>query len=386
MKLALLTPVYPPYKGGIGQVARQEAEELVKRGYQVTVFTPLYQQADLDFTPKGYQLVRMQPSLKFGNAAWIRSLNLSGFDIVHLHYPFIGVVNALVKGLPLRGIFRREKRSKVFVTYHMDLIGQGWKKLFFKIYNFLTLPKIVKQADKIIVSSLDYARHGLLVSYLAQEPQKFVEVPFGVETEDLGFRVEGKDIRERKILFVGGLDKAHYFKGVDILLRAFSLLLGQTSSASWRSQLSIVGDGDLRPYYENLARKLRVEKQIIFLGKLDQGELNKVYPTADVLVLPSIDSSEAYGLVVLEAMANGLSIIASDLPGVRTNINSERGCLIKPGDAQALAQSLKELLSDDTRRKKMGENAREWVRANRTLSGEIDKLEKVLVDAVSCKL
>ena len=96
-----------------------------------------------------------------------------------------------------------------------------------------------------------------------------------------------------------------------------------------------------------------------FLGKISDEELPRIYQQADLLVLPSINKNEAFGLVLLEAMACGVPVIASDLPGVRTVFEDGRqGLLCKPGDVSDLKNKIEEILADEEKRKIMGKEAR----------------------------
>lgn len=371
MKIAIITPVFPPYFAGISNVAANEARGLSQAGNEVTVITPKnsFQDLELEKTLKGYKVVRLSPLLKFGNAALIKYNKklLKDFDIIHLHYPFIGGFFSLSR-------FISKLRVPLVVTYHMDLIGRGWKSWFFKLYTFLTLPKIIKITQKIIVSSLDYARNSNLAPDLLKEPQKFIEVPFGVEIKNYESGIIDYELRnrlgikgkEKIILFVGVLDKAHYFKGVDILLRSFREvnLLPQISC-----RLIIVGDGDLRLRYEKQARDLGVLDKVIFAGRVSKENLRSYYRLADIFVLPSIDSSEACGLVLLEAMSFGVPVIASNLPGVRMQVG-DRGLLIDPKKENELTEALKNVLMNETMRMEMGRRARRWVEINRSFDLE----------------
>lgn len=372
MKIAIITPVFPPYLAGIGNVAAQEAAVLARKGIEVAVFTPDYGK---DIQDDGVK--RLKPFLKFGNAAWLLKLEkeLRDFDIIHLHYPFIGAVGAVLK-------VAHASKVRLVVTYHMDLVGRGWKGLFFRIYTYLTLPKIIKDADKILVSSLDYAQNGFLSPFLKKWPEKFVEAPFGVRdcfatlatTHTNGFSPSAQnDSGNKTILFVGALDKAHYFKGVDVLLGAMKNL---------KYKLIIVGDGDLRSHYEEKVKKLKINDRIFFAGRVSDEKLSEYYQKADVFVLPSIDKSEAYGMVLLEAMANGLPVIASNLPGVRGLVGKDRGLLVEPGNARELTQALTDILSNDEKRCAMGVAAKKWVEENRTVEKEISKIIEIYHGAI----
>jgi len=114
-----------------------------------------------------------------------------------------------------------------------------------------------------------------------------------------------------ELLFVGGLDRAHYFKGFNVMLDALAGL----AAANWR--LTVVGDGELRPSYAARAAALGLEKKISWAGRVSEADKIRAYQNADLLLLPSINSNEAFGFVLIEALACGVPVIAADLPGVR---------------------------------------------------------------------
>lgn len=378
MKIAIVTPVFMPHLAGMGTVARNEAGGLARLGHEVTVFTPQYDsQTPPQEQIEGCRIKRLRPFLKFGNAAWLPQLRreLADFDVIHLHYPFIGGVAGVL-----------DCKKPVVVTYHMDLVGRGWKKYFFKIYNYFILPRLVKKAKNIVFSSWDYIQKGRLKKYISQETKKFVEIPFGVDLfTDQKTQISGRALEDLKrklglkdgdklLVFVGGLDKAHYFKGIDILLPALSKLKTE------KAKVLIVGEGALRPYYENRAKELGVEDRVIFAGRVSDEDLPFYYRLSRGLVLPSIDKSEAYGMVLLEAMAHGLPVIASHLPGVRSVVGEgeeRRGFLINPGDALELAEAIDSLFTDVDEANKMGERARIWVTRERSVEKEIKTLESL---------
>src|SRR6185437_8816337 len=135
------------------------------------------------------------------------------------------------------------------------------------------------------------------------------------------------------LLFVGAQHRAHFFKAIQTLLRA---LINVPIA-----HLLLVGDGDLRRDFETLAHDLGIASQVTFAGRVEADELPAIYRSADVLVLPSETRGEAFGMVLLEAMASGRPVIASDLPGVRSVVrDGVDGFLTVPGDADALAGRL----------------------------------------------
>lgn len=157
----------------------------------------------------------------------------------------------------------------------------------------------------------------------------------------------------RVVLFVGALDRPHFFKGVSVLLKAFARL------ADCRTRLLIVGDGDLRAVYQRQAAELGLAERAIFCGRVSEVDLPGHYALADLLVLPSTTTGEAFGVVLLEAMASGKPVVASNLPGVRSVVaDGDDGLLARPGDADDLAAKVEALLDNPGRRERMGERGR----------------------------
>lgn len=344
MVIAIITPVYPPYGGGMGRVAKEDARVLSMAGNKVIIFTACKHR-----------------KLKFGNAAILFDLiwKLKYFDCLHLHYPFFGTAEIvwLMKKIGLL-------KAKLIITYHMDVVGTGILGSFFKFHTKYIMPRIISSGDKIIVTSFDYAKNSNIKNLIEKFPDKFSAIPIGVD--DTLFKQKEKDKEllkrlkieddEKIVLFVGGLDSAHYFKGLPFLLKAFKNLEDK------KYKLIVVGKGDLENEYKLKAKELGIENNVIFAGGPTRNDLLKYYNLADVFVLPSIDKSEAFGIVLLEAMASGVPIIASNLCGVRTLIEEGKNGFVTPiKDVYKISEKIDEILSDDEKNKKMGEYGRKMV-------------------------
>ena len=142
-----------------------------------------------------------------------------------------------------------------------------------------------------------------------------------------------------------------------ILLNSLSKL----NQRRWR--LKIVGDGDLKQKYKDLSRQLKLELQVEFAGKLDDKELIRSLQNSDLLILPSINSNEAFGIVLIEALACGVPVIASDLPGVRKVFeNRQEGLLIEPNNTEDLTRKLKFILNNENVRRNMAKSAQKLVK------------------------
>ncbi len=371
VRIVQVTPVYPPYPGGIGQVAFEYTERLRGRGWDVHVTTPAYRSLKRQVDPP--YVHRMAPVFEWGNAALVPRLAklFSDYDLVHLHYPFFGGAEFVA--------FEKwvGKRTPLVVSYHMDVVSHGVKGLVFAAHRRMLMPSILRRADIILVSSLDYAKQSD-IRLLADDP-RVVEIPFGVDVARFS-PGRASEIRRRHgideaiplVLFVGGLDNAHAFKGFPVLLEALEAIAGYP----WEAL--IVGDGDLRESFETMTRVSQVSKRVHFAGRVLAQELPEYYRAANVHVFPSVDRSEAFGLVVLEAAASGVPSIVSDLPGVRTNVLHEQtGLIVPPGQVPPLAGALKELLSNLSITEQLGAQARRRIEQEYTWDMMVDRLEDV---------
>lgn len=366
MRIAAVVSTFPPYRGGMGNVARDHVEALRRAGHEVTVFAPRV--GDNPRSPSG--IVSLAPLFRWGNAAVVPQLlwKLRGFDAVELHYPFFGAAEWVWLWKRTLG-----RRARLVVLYHMDTVGRGLLGLVFRLYRALFLKAVLGAADRVIVTSRDYLASSQ-AAFLKDDP-RVLEVPLWVDASRFHPRPEERS-PVPTVLFVGGLDRAHYFKGVGVLLEAFARVL----AAAPEARLIILGEGDLRPAYERRARELGLEGKVRFVGKVPDDRHPHYYRQALFHVLPSTDRSEAFGLVTLEAAASGIPSVVSDLPGVRTTVECGRtGLVVPPGDVVALSRAMSELFLDSTRAAAMGAAARE--RAARLFARE--RVERLLFEAFS---
>lgn len=127
-------------------------------------------------------------------------------------------------------------------------------------------------------------------------------------------------------------------KGFEYLFEAMKLI-GDETELLVAGPVDPVGEGNYKNKIMNLIKRLSIK--VIFLGNLDQNKLKTFYKSIDVLVLPSVNSTEAFGMVQVEAMLQGTPVVASDLPGVRIPIlKTKMGELAEPKNPQSLAQAI----------------------------------------------
>jgi len=378
MKIAQIVCSFPPYRGGIGNSVYNISECLADMGHEVTVFTPNYNYKNEDefHQHEGkFRVERLKPLYKRGNAALVPQLfwKLRDFDIVHFHYPFYGAVMPVLLIKLLLG-----RKMNLILHYHMDSSARGFKGAVFYLYNILILPLLARISKIISCASLDYVKHSYLSKYYIIRPDKFRKIFFGVNLEQFVTYHDNKN-KQRKnkvVLFVGGLDKAHYFKGLENLLNALSLVIEKSSLSS--TVLKIVGRGDLLNYYKNFALNLGLGENAKFYENIDNSKLVDFYNYSDCLVLPSINKNEAFGLVLLEAMACSTPVVATNLPGVRSVFkNGREGLLAKPGDVDDLANKITAILNDKKLAEKMGRAGRELVESKYTWNKVGKRLDSI---------
>lgn len=348
MVIAQVVTTYPPYRGGIGAVAAEYTRRLEARGFTVCVFHP-------ENTPSWFRI---------RHVAWTPSLlwRLRGADVIHLHYPFYGAdlfaaLAAWVWRIPL------------VVTHHMRPKVTGWRAYMEVLNRWCVEPCILAVAKTVFVATDDYAKANRV------RHRNLRVLPFGVDTDrftvgrDDDFRrAHGISAGSTVMLFVGGMDDAHDFKGVDVLLRACATLSGD-----WT--LLLVGSGNRKAQYEQLAVDLGIGERTKFIGAVPYDDLPRAYRAADLHVLPSINRGEAFGLVTLEAAATGIPSVVSDLPGMRSLvIPGETGLHVPPNDPDRLAAALTELLQQDGRRELMGVAARARAEKRYSMETLIDSL------------
>ena len=368
MKIAQIVCAFPPYAGGIGQSAFRLGE-ILSQEHQVNTFTLAPKNEKRPQAPLSVQkVVFLHPRLRAGHGALPLSLlfRLFSFDLIYFHYPFFGA-DALILLLSCLN-----KKQRLVIHYHMDTPSLPGSKKILALPSRFFFHRLMKRAEKIIVSSRDYVDSGPLAAIAKLYPEKIKAIPFGVETSvfrpkiiksesnvankatDIVNFVTRRFIKRggHTLLFVGGLDRAHYFKGLSNLLKAMSLVKEPIS-------LNVIGSGDLRSQYEKEAQALGLSRKVRFLGRVSEEELIRQYQSADILILPSINSHEAFGLVLIEAMACGLPVIASNLPGVRSVFNDgKQGLACEPGNVLDLADKIGLLVGDEGRRRQMAEAAR----------------------------
>jgi len=391
MRIGYLTCVYPPYPGGIGVLAQGVGREMARRGHEVHIFTPQYSYSSAVQGEQSGMLVHyLKSRFQYGNAAFLPQITrlLKEVDIVHLFYPFFGAAELIP-------IVKKRSHAKIIVHHAMDAVAAGLLGVLFKLYNTTFMPNIFKQADYMITLSEDYFREcditNVYTNFPDAPPIEFV--PNGVDTDlftprgsangskadksgsdqsvQHPFKIRS-EVREKQptIVFASGLDRAHYFKGVHVLIEAMRIL----KERGVKVRCQIIGDGNMRKEYEGHAKEAGVacqvsgvrcqvsEAHIEFVGLVAHEKIATYYQNAIAAVVPSTERVECFSIVAAEAQACGIPAIVSNFPGVRVTIeDGVTGYVVRPGDPEDLANRIQSLVQDSKSARTMGDAARKRV-------------------------
>ena len=340
MRVVQVGKFYPPeYLGGLETVVVNLTTELVRRGIGVTaVVSAVRGRGGADT----YGAVRVVRARSYGTVlsqpitpALPRLVRESPGDLVHLHHPN-----------PLGDLAVLRDRRPLVITQHSDVVRQRALAPFYGPI----VRRALERARFVAVGSEQLLRTS---RELRGFEAKVRVIPFGIDSSRFAATPA---VLEREgalraawggrptVLAVGRLVG---YKGFDVLLRAMATL---------DATVVIVGTGPEEPRLRALAAA-----NTRFAGRVSEEDLIAHYHAADVFCLPSVTIAEAFGIVLLEAMACGKPLVTTALPtGVSAvNRDGETGLVVPPGDAGALREALSTLLEDPARREAMGEAARD---------------------------
>ncbi len=249
------------------------------------------------------------------------------------------------------GYLMSRPRGKLIVRYQSDVVRQA---AAMKVYRPF-LMKFLAEADMILVASEQYLNTS---SVLQSFRDRCRVVPLGIVPEDFDPPAEARieSVREsyggKFVLFFG---RHRYYKGLEYLVRAAEKI---------DARVVIAGRGPESSRLEMLARSRGVNVE--FPGTLSHEELVAHLHACELMVFPSVERSEAYGVAMLEAHACAKPVVATKLgTGVEfVNLDGETGLNVAPGDVEALAEAVNTLLDDAVLRERLGVRARERVRSD----------------------
>lgn len=295
MKILEVAADSPPYKGGISRLVGMLYNGLRRRGHLVDVLTPKIR-------------------FKEFKVSGIPFRHFDNYDVIHLHgpTPFLSDLMLMIKF-----------KLPIVYTHHAEIcwISEKISKIYRGFHHFLA-----RNAQAIIVHSYDYAR------LFKKANVSVVRMPCPFDPP------KNLDIRRKRnpftVLFVG---QFRPFKGIDVLIKAAMRLK--------HINFILVGDGYLKPKLMRMSKGL---SNVKFFGRVSDGELVELYKRSHVICLPSVNTTEAYGLVLIEGALYGCVPLATNLIGVRENISQMKGLLCEPKSPESLVEKIGMLADDRT--------------------------------------
>jgi glycosyltransferase involved in cell wall biosynthesis len=343
MNIIQIFPYYPPHMGGAEQRIRTLSERLAKKGHKVEVFT-----SDIG-CPKDKQLrstknlkIHYLPGKKFGNLVIMSSLykelkkvpqdSIMHMHVVHMFTPEIIRLVSKIRKIPYIIHIRGDlSSSKIFIRKVLEC----YKEVFLK--------RTLKDSHKLIVLTEDYKK--MILNRYKLNLDNIYTIPNATDFKIIDKKEIHLSFELNNLLFVGRLTEE---KNVDSIIHALYLLKNKSIN------FKIVGEGEYKKKLINLIKELNLNKRVIFLGELNRKNLYKEYLKSDLVILPS--KYECFSSVLLEAMATGVPIIASDIPGTRNVIkNGHNGLLVKP-TPEKIAEAIDKLIKNPKLREKLARN------------------------------
>lgn len=342
MRILFALTYYRPHISGLTIYVERLAGALAQRGHQVTVLTSHYER-DLPFMEivDGVKIVRAPVLLRVSKGCimptfpWLAYKLMRESDVVSVHLPQF-------EGGLLACLGRFLVHRKVVLTYHCDLeLPPGlFNWLADKVISLVNL-LAGRLANRIVSYTEDYARHSPFLSRFRDRIEIIyppVEITEATEGQRQALRRK-LGLSDEKV--VGFAARFAAEKGVEYLIGAIPHILPRAAN------LRIVCAGEYqRVFGEDIFGKLRplidrYRDHLTFLGVLPPDEMASFFGICDCLVVASVNSTESFGLVQVEAMLCGTPVVATDLPGVRQPVRlTGMGELVPPRDERALAEAI----------------------------------------------
>jgi glycosyltransferase involved in cell wall biosynthesis len=345
MRILTVLTYYRPHTSGLTIYAERLARAFTKRGHQVTVMTTRYDKSlPGEERMDGVRVIRVPVVLRISKGVIAPTFGLVAtklvwqHDVIQLHLPQFDA-----PGVALRA---RLFGKPVILTYHCDLhLPPGLFNRFVNLVVQFQNNMAALLADHLVTYTQDYADNSAYLSRYHRKLTPFLPPvilptarPDAVETFAGTYQT-----RQRRPV-IGMVTRFAAEKGVEVLLEALPAVLEKYPQAQVLfagQHQNVMGE---QAYADRLMPRIKKYEEMgcwKFLGNLSQQQLAVFYPNLDVLVVPSLNSTEAFGLVQVEAMMNNVPCVASALPGVRRPVQMHAmGKVVPIGDSSALAGAL----------------------------------------------
>jgi glycosyltransferase involved in cell wall biosynthesis len=333
MKVVQLVKYYDPCQGGMETVVKNIVEGVIDYSNDIS-FTVYSNNHSRNFV-KSIKEKNRETIIKEITPAHLKSqpLNLrypslkklvKEHDVIHHHYPFPTMEFTLLRYL------KQMSNKKFIITWHANIKNSRWSWIE-RVYNPM-IEKLLERADAIIVTSPQLFEASVILQKYAD---KVRTIPLSFDPK-YATSISKKYPSDRcfQLLFVGKLRK---YKGVEYLLNAIVGL---------DVKLNVVGNGEELESLKTLVEMLQIGQKVTFVSNADDNQLVRFYKEADLFVLPSINEAEAFGIVQLEAMANALPVINTNLEsGVPfVSLNDYSGITVEPKNTEGLRDAIEKII------------------------------------------
>jgi len=351
MKILTVLTYYRPHTSGLTIYAERLARAFVKRGHQVTVMTTQYDPSlPREETMDGVKIIRVPVAARVSKGVLAPTFGLvatrlvAQHDVVQLHLPQFDA-----PGVALRA---RLFGKPAVLTYHCDLqLTRTWFNRFVNAVVDFQNNMAGLLASHIVTYTQDYADNSPYLSRYASKLTPIlppVELPVPTPQAVSAFADEHRTKERRPV--IGMAARLAADKGVEVLLDALPIILKKYPNAQVLfagTYQNVMGEQDYSDRLMPRIREYEIQGHWTFLGNLDPVQMAAFYPNLDVLTVPSLNSTEAFGLVQIEAMMNSVPSVPSALPGVRRPVQMHgMGLVSQIGDSASLAESILGVLDD----------------------------------------
>lgn len=339
MRVRVLLQYYFPHVSGLSKCAKDIAE-YISNDHDVEVLTYQTSSAPQSESLNNVSIKRFKPTIKIGRANfsfnYVLAINRGwkNIDAIHLHLP-------CPDALFLSYWRLRKNDIKLFVTYQCDPENISLSGKVSSFFIDWSSRLAIKNANHVIVSSVDYANNSRMNSVLRSS--NMVEIPPGSYRSKpmcLDIKSIPNALSDVKLGFLGRITSE---KGIELLLEALEII-GPSASLIIAGPTENLSEND---YALKVLKRVSDTANCKHLGLISEDEKEAFFRSIDVLVVPSTNSLEAFGIVQIEAMSNQTPVVASNLPGVRTIIESTGyGSLFNPISGKELVGALMALIQE----------------------------------------
>lgn len=365
MKVLHIGKYFPPRYGGIETFMSQLMEEQVNQGLEVSalVHADSLQSKSGEYTWKGCKVIEAKSYGQFIFAPvspiypirLIKAIKNVKPDILHIHMPNLSAFwLLLVNKLSL-------KNSKLIVHWHSDVLGAEpnfWVRMLYPVYRVFE-KAMLNTVDTVVVTSppyLDTSEPLLLFR------EKCHVIPLGIQlnNSDIPIKQTFNFTEKLKLVMISRLS---YYKGHQVVFEALKVL----SDKGGKFELHIVGAGELKESLNSQLKKLSLEDSVHWYGEVSVVEKETLLSNSDILLLPSLERTEAFGVVLLEAAKFKVPAIVSDVIGSGMSWvvdNGKTGLVVQSNNPIDLANTIQEVDKHRGMLQSMGENAFQKLRKN----------------------